>query len=409
VAPVPRLEPARAHLQFEALAAATELSCAFVLPDDEPGPELPPGREDVPVSTVPLRRRSGRAALGRWATPRRGRGPWPAVKLAFDEAASGLRPLVADSGADVIWAVDSHLWPALAPLDLGGRPLVVDLDDLQDEKIAHRQRNRRPLRQLSRREAFFRATDVVDRRRWRRAQLDIASRADAVLLCSELDRARFGHPAVRLLPNAYALERAVAPRPQRPASHRLVFAGNLGYLPNGEALGFFVEEILPLVRAEVPDVELRVVGRGADAVAHLAGRANVTFLGELATMDDELAASAACVVPLLSGGGTRIKILEALAHRVPVVTTTIGVEGLDLVDGQHLLVRDDAAAFAAAAVQLLRDPVLAEQLTTRGAERYDRDHTPATVRRAVGAILAELPGVSAGSGPPAPGAPAEPR
>jgi glycosyltransferase involved in cell wall biosynthesis len=132
----------------------------------------------------------------------------------------------------------------------------------------------------------------------------------------------------------------------------------LTYEPNIDGAWFFVDEVLPLVRAAVPDVELRLVGRHDDRAAALAERPGVVLRGEVPDVGPELRDAAVVVVPIRSGGGTRIKILEAFARRVPVVSTTVGCEGIDAVPGEHLLTGDTPDALADACVRLLRDDAL---------------------------------------------------
>ena len=116
----------------------------------------------------------------------------------------------------------------------------------------------------------------------------------------------------------------------------MLLAGSFSYPPNADAAHYFVSNILPLIRRNRPDVTLRLVGEPTASVTALAGDPAVTVVGWVPDIEVELARADVAVVPLRYGSGTRVKILEAAAHRIPVVSTTIGAEGLGFEDGRHL-------------------------------------------------------------------------
>lgn len=379
----------RASLQFDALARCGDLHLVSVLPADAEPDARPPALRHVPVDHIPVRRRGSLAALARWASPVGRTAPWASTKLAYDEVGDAIADVVERHRPDVVWVIDSHLAPALNAM-ANHIPLVVDLDDLQDQKIAYSRSAPSAPGPRSLRHRFFRLVERVDGPRWSRVQRALAARAVAVLVCSDLDVGRFGHPRVRVVPNGYMDERAAPPRPPAvPLRNRLLFAGNLSYRPNIDALEVLLGEILPVVNRSCPDARVRVVGRTGPEVEHLVDVPMVDFVGEVDSMAQELAGAAACVVPLRSGGGTRIKILEAFARRVPVVTTSVGAEGLAIVDEVHLLCRDEPHEFADACVRLLRDPDLGVALASAAAAHYEATATPNIVRAAVAAVIDE--------------------
>ena len=137
----------------------------------------------------------------------------------------------------------------------------------------------------------------------------------------------------------------------------LVFNGVLDYRPNLDAALFLVDEVLPRVQAVVPGARLTIVGRGASSdLERLRKHPGVQVTGEVPDVRPYLAGSSVIVVPIRIGGGTRLKVVEGLAMGRPMVTTTLGCEGIDVDDGEHLVIRDEADAFAAAVVTLLADP-----------------------------------------------------
>ena len=140
-------------------------------------------------------------------------------------------------------------------------------------------------------------------------------------------------------------------------SPRLAFLGSMDWLPNGEGALWFAREVLPRIRESVPEAKLRIIGRRpATEVRRLAEQdENIEVTGTVDDVRPWLADCAAMVVPLLSGGGTRIKILEAMAQGLAVISTTVGAEGLPFENGKHLMLADDPASLAEVCVRLMND------------------------------------------------------
>jgi glycosyltransferase involved in cell wall biosynthesis len=171
---------------------------------------------------------------------------------------------------------------------------------------------------------------------------------------------------VHVVPNGadghdLARPRAVAAPP------RLIYPGAIAYAPNLEAVVWCLNQVMPRVRAGRPDVQLWVTGDTGDLpLDRMPNRDLVLFTGRLPDVKDAISGSAATVVPLQVGGGTRLKVLESLALGTPVVSTTCGVDGLDVVDGTHVLLGDTAEAFSAQVLRVLDDPALAARLSNAG-------------------------------------------
>jgi sugar transferase (PEP-CTERM/EpsH1 system associated) len=159
-------------------------------------------------------------------------------------------------------------------------------------------------------------------------------------------------------------------RPQAAASvsGRMVFVGALDWYPNQDAAAFFARQVLPRIRAQRPEAHLRVVGRRPPAALRreLEGLPGVELVGEVADVRPAMAEAALVLAPLRIGGGSRIKILEALAMDKPVLATRIGAEGLETEAGRHLAIADRPEELAAAALELLASPRRAEAMGRAG-------------------------------------------
>jgi sugar transferase (PEP-CTERM/EpsH1 system associated) len=157
--------------------------------------------------------------------------------------------------------------------------------------------------------------------------------------------------------------------------HNLVFTGSMDWLPNEDGITWFVDHVLPRIHDRLPDVTLTIVGRNPPPrIEQLAQRdARLRVTGSVPDVRPYIEQAAAFVVPLRVGGGTRLKIYEALAMERPLVSTTIGAEGLPLEPGKHLVIADDAGDFATAVLSLLENPDGATRMGRASAE-YIREH-----------------------------------
>ena len=214
-------------------------------------------------------------------------------------------------------------------------------------------------------------------RRW---EPRYAAHFDRCIAVSDTDRRLLlaANPGLRvdLVPNGVDTK-TCQPLPMNGRVPSLLFVGHMGYEPNVDAALFLTRDILPRVRRAVPDAELWLVGRNpSPTVSQLQGD-GVYVSGTVSDLHPYYSRSAVCVVPLRAGGGTRLKILEAMALNRPVVATTIGSEGLDAVDGEHLLNADGAEAFARQVVRTLQDRELSRRLAANARQfavsRYDWD------------------------------------
>src|SRR5208282_6305451 len=158
------------------------------------------------------------------------------------------------------------------------------------------------------------------------------------------------------------------------APPRVVFTGSMDWEPNVDAVEYFCSQIWPRIREEFPDAIFQIVGRNPFAKVRRLASESVEVTGTVPSVAEYLEKASVVVVPLRIGGGTRLKIFEAMAMGKALVSTSIGAEGLDVLHGRDLLLADNPDRFANAVLDLLRDPVLRrryEQAAAIQAQRYD--------------------------------------
>lgn len=215
--------------------------------------------------------------------------------------------------------------------------------------------------------------DAGEAERLRRFERELLRRSAESWMCSQADlqgaRELCPEAQLRYVPNvvdAAAIEPVAELSPERVA----LFVATFTYEPNRAGLRWLLDEVFPKVWAELPDVQLTLIGRGLDKQPSQDPR--VRALGFVEDLRPYYAGARCAVVPLLQGGGTPLKLVEALAHGLPVVATPLAAKGLDVTDGLDCLIAPDAEAFAAALVRVLRDG--AGELGRRGRslalERY---------------------------------------
>jgi polysaccharide biosynthesis protein PslH len=265
------------------------------------------------------------------------------------------------AGIDAVFCFRTYLFAAAAEL-AGERPLYVDFDDVEHVKL--RIQSRMVPGHLT---GFL---DRMESRKLERWEHAIARRAAASFVCSPEDRALFP-PELRsrlhLLPNGAHFAAAASADGVAENPRRLLLLGDMGYLPNADSAVVFCERILPLVRERVPEAEVAIVGNHPEErVRALARIPGVQVTGFVPDVEPWIRSAAMLVVPIRFGGGTRLKILEALRCERAVVSTRAGAAGLDAENGKHLVLADGDQAFASAVVSLLGDPEARRRLGREG-------------------------------------------
>lgn len=303
------------------------------------------------------------------------------------ELADRLRRLAAAETPAWIVAHAYHVAPAALT---AGPPAWIDFHNLDSE--IWRRTGETAASPLVRGFARLQARRVAELER------TLAARAGGVSCVSSRDaaalRALGAGTAPLVVPNGVDLERHVWRRGPAP-SEVVLFVGDLSWPPNADGVRWFLREVWPRVRSLRPSARAEIVGRSAPPDFERLARAGVALLGEGGDARNHWARAAVGVVPLLAGGGTRLKILEAAASGVPVVSTSVGAEGLDFAPEVEILRRDGAGDFADAVAGLLADAGAAARQATAARARVETSYGWGPIGRRFAAELARRAGAAA--------------
>lgn len=258
---------------------------------------------------------------------------------------------------------------------------IVDLDDLEHIRLFREMKNGMPFLQAARN--LPRLIRLFSRETWG------LRRFRAAIVCSDIDRRRlnvFGARNVIVVPNGADIP--VAAGAETHPSMDAVFFGNCKYPPNAEAIGQLRSTIIPDVRRSHPGFTVDIIGPHSEAFdARYEGLCGRGFIPDLYA---ELSRYKMLVAPLHTGGGTKLKIIDAMAAGVPLVTTSVGAEGLGLVHGENALIADDPRAIADHVRSILDDEEKRKQLAASARAHVERHFSWATVRADLAEALREL-------------------
>lgn len=284
---------------------------------------------------------------------------------------------------DIAWCVGEAavlLAPAVRPTRT-----IFDLNDYEvdlNRAIAKAKPGRNRVRSL---------LTSIDLWRQRRALGRLVSQVDVAVVSSPVDAAASpGH--VITLPNAYPDPGPLGPPAPNEGPPIILMPGLYTHFPNEDGAVWLVNEIWPSVRAALPDARLRIAGKSTPTVEALADRPGVEVTGFVPSMLDEVRRATVVVAPLRYGSGTRVKILEAWSIGTPVVSTTIGAQGLGAQDGTHLLIADTPQAIAEALVRLIGDHDLQHRLRVNGRALYESAFTFERIADQVAGLVAGVLG-----------------
>jgi glycosyltransferase involved in cell wall biosynthesis len=330
----------------------------------------------------------GRRARGESVLDHYGRGVVraaeqpPFASFAGPEQAAAVARVLAEARPDLLFV---HRMQAMCALLRAGRGAVrqagrmfFDLDDVE-HRVQVRSVLAPPL--WPGKLAYLSHIPALVGAEWRGAALSAGT-----FVCSERDRAhlaRLGMRRVSVVPNALAMP---AEAPGVSAAPVLLFVGAYEYPPNAEAAARLLTRIFPLVRRAVPGARLLLAGKGGAAlpVVQAGVPEGVEVLGFVPDLAALYAGARVVVCPLVNGGGTRLKLIEAAGYARPMVSTQMGAEGLDFAEGREVVVRDDDEGFAEACVALLRDDAACARLgaaaRARALAEYEAGRVVARVR-----------------------------
>ncbi|HEX8206847.1 MAG TPA: glycosyltransferase family 4 protein [Solirubrobacteraceae bacterium] len=284
---------------------------------------------------------------------------------------TALAPLIPDGAFDVVNV--NHDWAAdwVRRVDAGGAKRVLTLENITWSYYENRAKSTGG--------AKGRAL-AAEARRWKRFDLDRFASYDALVTVSEHDAEILGRATptrAEAIPSGVDT-RALHPPPVAPgAPPALIFTGTMSWPPNAEGLRWLLREVWPRVRDAVPEARLLAVGGGPpeDVQRLAAADDRVELPGRVPELEPWFERASVVVIPILSGAGIRLKVLDALASGRAIVSTTMGAEGAVVEDGRHVVIADDAESFARATAGLLRDRDRAASLGAAGRalaeERYD--------------------------------------
>lgn len=356
--PLPRTSGTQIR-EYHALAAlARRFDVTLVsLVQDEAAFEYVQEIEDLGVTVETVRHdRSRRDALVRFATST---DSYRVCRFVTPALRRRVREVLDDQSFDLAWVNFATSVPALP--ESVSAPIVVD-EHNEDVRYWESFLDGGPATRL------FARANIWKLRRFRRR---LADRVDGFLAVSEDDAARTRSWAdetpVWIAPNGVDISEFSAERPAGAADEVVRFVGSLDVRMNTDALAWFVDEVWPAVYERRPDAAFEVVGRNpTELVRELGAAPGVRIRGEVDSVVPWYESSALTVAPFRFGGGSKLKVLESLSMRRPVVSTPVGTVGLDVSEDVGVVVREDSSAFADAVVKLLSTPVERTRLGDAG-------------------------------------------
>jgi len=217
---------------------------------------------------------------------------------------------------------------------------------------------------------------------WRRSEINIANRFSRIATMSELDqrilKSIFPEKQIIVVPNGADLEsiQFTIPKNRNTDHPRLLFVGGLAHRANLDALEYFLLEIFPLLRKKYPQLRLLVAGQTAGHENKLKSLAaqGLDLLGFIPDLTEHFSNCIAFIAPLRIAGGTRLKIVQAMASGIPVISTSIGSEGLQVIDGKHLFIAENASEFLQALERIVNDPKKTEKMIKSARELCEKHY-----------------------------------
>jgi glycosyltransferase involved in cell wall biosynthesis len=280
---------------------------------------------------------------------------------------------------DLLW------FHTLTPADSIGRfrfeNALLDLDDVN--QIKHRQMGQASASWKQKTASALLAY------KWRRREHKAKDRFTHLAVCSEEDLAYIGNPEQTVvIPNGFNPPET-EPVWQEKQNKILGFVGFVGYTPNRHGLEWFAQKVWPKVLEGVPQARVRIMGHMPEP-ERFAKYKNLDILGFVQDAAVEMSQWSALIVPILIGGGTRLKILDAFSKKCPVVSTRIGAHGLKICPDKNILLADDANAFAGQCIRLLKNPSLGQAIAEEGWKLFLADYTWDRIGEKIKTVLEQM-------------------
>lgn len=263
---------------------------------------------------------------------------------------------------------------------------ILDLHNIEHELLERRaQFSRNPIKKW---------VLAWEAKKFRRDELAICRQFDLVLAPSQREtnelHALLPEISIKTIPNSIDSD-YFALRSSKPRGKQIIFVGTTQVDANRDGVLYFMDAIFPLIERRVPEISFTIIGGSPPPeIRALGERPNVTVTGFVPDVRPYMEGAAAMVVPLRIGGGTRLKILEGLAFGVPTISTSLGSEGINVRDGQHLMLADTPDEFADKVIQVLDDHMLQERLRTNGRTLVEHEYSWQAVGKQLHAAIEDV-------------------
>jgi glycosyltransferase involved in cell wall biosynthesis len=264
-------------------------------------------------------------------------------------------------------------------------PLVGDMHNVEYDNL------RRAYEQTK--NLFLKLYLYIEYRHLKREEVRATKKFDVVITMTERDRgiisSALPQKRVAIIPHGVDAE-FFEPPPVREEAHSIVFIGLMSYYPNHHGVLYFLDEIYPLIRAKEPKAKVYIVGAWPSKKIVRRANANIVVTGWVDDVKPYMARGQVFIIPLLIGGGMRGKALEAMAMRRPIVTTTLGCEGINLTHEESALFADTPGAFAECVLRMFNDADLRQRLTAQAHINVLQEYTWKTHGESLNALFTSL-------------------
>ena len=278
-------------------------------------------------------------------------------------------------------------FPVMAMFNYNSRAIkIIDSHNVEYDNFKRMAKVKNPFKKL-----FYH----LEAYKFYREETEACSQQGALFVTSERDISIFNQtvPDVPkyLIPNGVDTN-YFKPFNTQPDPHSMVFVGMMKYVPNYDGISWFLDEVFPKILEKVPDATITIVGKNPPQSISSRANKNIIVTGFVEDTRPYIEKSAVYVVPLRMGGGTRLKIMEALAVKKPIVSTSIGCEGIEVINGESIMIADNPDEFAASVIELFTNPKQVADITEKGYELVNNLYRWESIGRQMDVAYKELTG-----------------